>query len=316
MDNKLVSVIIPAYNAGKYISEAMESVLTQTYPSYEIIVVDDGSIDRTKETIDGLRVKGEVCKIDIKYIYQENKGPAAARNKGIKEAKGDYIAFLDSDDLWLPEKLERQMALLRQSNYAMVYSDMSHEVDGEEIYRSYLKEKKYKFYGNGDVYKQLLRENFIFTPTVIVKKAVIKSVGYFDERYKICEDYKMWLKIAKDYKIGFLDEPLVIRRRNKSNITQDKFLFIASGINLFRELLDNNHDQKTKKIINNELYRRIFDLGYYHWDKGNISLAREYFTKAMRYKHNVLKAIPYLIASFFPSSFVSVIRKLKNEMVL
>ena len=312
MNNPLLSVIIPADK--KYIKEAIDSVLAQTYPVYEIIVADDGSTDKTREIAYSYCVERRAYCGDairnthdaIRYIYQPNRGPGAARNKGIKEAKGEYIAFLDADDLWMPEKLEKQINSLQlpkmptaTSEVVMVCCDMSHNVDGKLIYKSYLKEKGYKFVSSGSIYENLLRENFIFTPTVIVKKEILEKMGYFDESYRICEDYKMWLNIAKNYSIGFIDEPLVIRNRHKENITQDKYLFISSGIRLFEEILNsNNHSPKLKNIIKNEYYRRFFNLGYYYWDKGDMGSARRSFANAMKYKGNILKSLPYLIVAY------------------
>mgnify|MGYP001560062154 CR=1 FL=1 len=303
-----ISAIIPAYNAEKYIKDAIESVLAQTYPAYEIIVVDDGSTDRTRETVKELQVSSCRYQVEIKYIYQENKGPGAARNAGIKVAKGEYIAFLDSDDMWMPEKIEKQARLLHNSDYAMVYCDMGHEVDGKLIYKAYLKEKGYKGVGSGDIYEKLLKENFIFTPTVLARKEALVKIGYFDESYRICEDYKMWLNIAKKYHIGFLDEVLVTRRRTKMNITEDKLLFIDSGIRLFRELLNsNNHSSELKNIIQSEYHRRFYHLGYYYWDKGDMAMARKNFSKS-----KVLKAMPYILMGYLPKNFINYIRRLKQ----
>jgi glycosyltransferase involved in cell wall biosynthesis len=325
-----VSIIIPTYNSAKYLPEAIESVLNQTYKDYEIIIVDDGSTDNTKQVLDEyLLSKGFEIEENndnhcyytltagpytlIKYFYQENKGPGAARNKGIEEAKGEYIAFLDSDDLWLPEKLEKQMKLFEEEDFALVYCDMSHSVQGEIIYKSYLKERNYHFAGSGDVYKGLLRENFIFTPAVVVKKEVFDTVGLFDESLKICEDYEMWLRIAKEYRIGFIDEPLVIRRRYRTNITENKFLYINSSVMLFRNLLKSNqHTRETKKIIEKELGKRYFGLGYFYWDKGDLQLARRYFLKTMCCRENILKAASYIALSYFSQTLVNAIRRLKN----
>jgi len=298
-----ISVIMPAYNAAKYISEAIESVLAQTYPVHEIIVVDDGSTDSTAEIVKKyMGTQGHQdtrTHVDIKYIYQMNKGPGAARNTGIKAATGEYIAFLDSDDVWMKEKIEKQMKLFKNSDYALIYCDMSHSVDRALIYKSYLKEKKYKYVSSGNIYSNLLKENFIFTPTVIVKKEILKKIGYFDESYKICEDYKMWLNIARKYHVGYLDEVLVERRRFGTNITKDKYLFITSGIRLFEELLrSNGHDKNVRKIVENEYYRRFFNLGYHYWENGDMVLARENFIKGMRYKKNILKIMPYVLASY------------------
>jgi len=315
---KKISAIIPAYNAEEYITEAIGSILNQTYPVHEIIVVDDGSRDKTKHIIEEnfqLQTSNiqtnpnSKTQIKVRYIYQENKGPAAARNRGIKESKGEYIAFLDSDDVWLPKKTEEQMKLLEDSESALIYCDMSHEADNCLVHEAYLKERNYKYYGNGRIYKELLKENFIFTPTVIVRKDILEKVGYFDEDYRICEDYKMWLNIAKGYSVEFLDKPMVIRKRNSSNITKDKYLFITSGIRLFEELMNSNgHDVEINKIIKDEYYKRFFELGYYYWDKGDMALARKNFLKTCKYKSNSLKSLLYIIASFLPNSFVRMLR--------
>ncbi|MFA6320559.1 MAG: glycosyltransferase [Candidatus Omnitrophota bacterium] len=297
-----ISVIIPAYNSAKYLAEALDSVSAQTYPVFETIVVDDGSTDNTADIIKKYPV---VC------VSQKNKGPAAARNAGLKIAKGDYIAFLDSDDMWSSDKTEKQMRLFNDPSCVMVYSDMSHSKDGVLIYKSYLKEKRYGYVGSGRVYEDLLKENFIFTPTVIVKKDVFRKVGYFDENYKVCEDYKMWLGIARANSIGFLDEPLVMRRRHGGNITGDKFLYISSGIKLFNELLESGN-ACTKRVVVSELNKRFFDMGYYYWSEKDMGMARENFLKAMRYPKNCVKSFLYVIASFLPLSILDTARGLKK----
>lgn len=298
---KKISVIIPAYNAEKHLEDAILSVLAQTFQAFEIIVVDDGSIDNTAKV---------AKKYDVKYLYQENEGASAARNRGIKAADGDYVAFLDSDDLWMPGKLEKQVALLRNSNYGMIYCDMSHVVEGKTIYKSYLRERKYKFVGSGKIFQGLLQENFIFTPTVLIKREVIDIVGGFDEHYKICEDYKMWLKIAENHEMGFIDEPLVVRRRHEGNITKDKFLHIQSALSLFKELAINIHDTRLKKIAQRELGKRFFEMGYYYWNRGELDNARSNFIEAA--SNNSFKAAPYLLAGYLPQSFINTARGLKR----
>jgi len=305
-----ISVVIPTYNSSAYLEDALDSVLTQTRAVSEVIVVDDGSIDDTKKIVGNYVA---IYPDRVKYFYQKNKGPAAARNKGIEEACGNYIAFLDSDDVWLPEKIEKQTLLFKNHDYAMVYCDMKHEVDGRIVFNSYLKEKNYKLFGSGSLYNSLLKENFIFTPTVIVKKEVFEDIGYFDEAYRICEDYHMWLRIAKHYKIGFLNEPLVVRKRHNSNITEDKYLYLNSGIKLFEELIRaNSHDREAKRFIEEGLHERFFNLGYYFWDKARFPLARENFLKAISYKKTDLKAASYFALSHLPGHVIGLIRSSKD----
>jgi teichuronic acid biosynthesis glycosyltransferase TuaG len=278
-----ISVIIPAYNSAKYIAEAIESVLNQTYPVLEVIVVDDGSTDDTAEIVKKIASRPMTYELrpKIRYFYQDNRGPAAARNRGIREARGNYIAFLDSDDLWLPDKIEKQIVLFDRSDYAMVYCDMSHVVNGKTAYKSYLKGRGYKYFGRGDIYDNLLRENFIFTPTVIMRRCILDKIKGFDEKFRICEDYKMWLSIAREYPIGYIDEPLVIRRRAEANITENRLLYSLSSVKLLKELkMDNKHDSAASRVIAENLRKNYSDLGYWYWKKKDI-----------------LRAIPCIIAS-------------------
>lgn len=184
-----VSVVIPTYNRAKYICEAIDSVLAQTYKDHEIIVIDDGSTDNTKELLNKYETK-------IKYIYQENKGISAARNAGIKVAKGEYIAFLDSDDLWLSEKLKVQVKALEENKeIGLVYSSMS-RIDSSG-----------KFWGmcpstpaGDNCYDLLISESHYPTPTILVRKECFEKAGLFDETMKGIEDLDWCYRIIKFYK--------------------------------------------------------------------------------------------------------------------
>lgn len=190
---KLVSVIIPVYNAEKTIYNAIESILRQTYKNVEIIIVNDGSIDKTLEILKN--IKNE----KIKIYTQENKGPAAARNFGIKNSSGYYIAFLDSDDVWLEDKLERQVELIEKYNYDMLGAR-------EFNFENKLIEIKID---------KLLFKNYFWTSTVIIKKEIFDKIGYFNEEKKYCEDYEYWIKVCSSYKTGVLNEKLIIYSNNK-----------------------------------------------------------------------------------------------------
>ncbi len=303
----MVSVIIPTYNSSDFVSKAIDSVLDQSYDDYEIIVVDDGSTDNTREILE--KYKGI-----IKYVYQDNGGPAKARNTGIKMAKGSYIAFLDSDDLWLPDKLKKQFDFFNENpQYHLVYTDMAHAINGEIIYKSYLKERNYKHISSGYIYENLLRECFIFTPTVMMKKECIDNIGFFNEKLRISEDHDLWLRIADKYQIGFLDEALTIRNRHESNLTSDRYLYISSGIKMMEGIYDKNKGNKVRrKIIDEELGNRYFLLGYYFFDLGQYNKARSSLLKSLRH-HYSFKIILYLATSCLPSFCVSAIRKFKRS---
>lgn len=304
-----VSVIIPVYNASNYVAKAINSVLAQGYNNYEIIVVDDGSTDETREVLNGYEDR-------IRYVYQNNAGPAKARNTGIKQARGDYITFLDADDLWLPDKLEKQLSFFNiHPQYSLVFTDMQHIVGANVIHKSYLKEKNYQYLSSGSIYENLLRECFIFTPTVMVKRECLERVGFFNENLRIAEDYDLWLRIADKFQIGFLDQPLVIRNRHKNNLTEDRYLYIISGIQMMEELYRKDKGSKRrKKIIEEELGKRYFALGYYFFDLGQQKEAQYNFLKSLKYSIQSIRPLLYLLSCSLPQSVINSIRLTKRRL--
>ena len=200
---ELISVIIPTYNRAHCIRNAVESVIAQNYEQLEIIVVDDASRDNTEEIVASIKDSR------IKYIYnQKNSGAAAARNIGIQVAQGNFIAFQDSDDIWLEGKLKKQLEVMKQGKYGMVYGCIERSyLDGhkEKIPRDTIqKEAK-----QGIIYPYLLAESYISTQTILVKREILEQVQGFDEAMKSYEDYDLALRIAKCCKVGFIDQVLV-----------------------------------------------------------------------------------------------------------
>ena len=196
-----VSVIIPTHNRAHLVGRAIRSVLNQTYQDFEIIVVDDGSIDTTEKV---------VRRFDddrIRYIrHGENKGGSAARNTGIKAAKGKYIAFLDSDDEWLPEKLEKQTRAFENEDLqvGVVYAKFVNiNENGESLDKNVAK-------CEGFAFRQLLSSNRVGTvSSVMVRSECFQKVGGFDETLPSCQDWDMWLRLARHYKFHFIPEVLV-----------------------------------------------------------------------------------------------------------
>ena len=196
-----VSVIIPTYNRAHVLREAIDSVLTQRYSDLELLVVDDGSTDHTKEMMSSYTSK-------LTYIYQEHKGVSAARNRGIKHAKGDYLSFLDSDDLWLPDKLSLQMKFMR-------YHPEIHICYTEEIWirrgvrvNPMKKHRKY----SGMIFEHCLPLCIVSPSSVLIARSLLEKVGVFDEEFEVCEDYDLWLRISARYPIYLIDIPLIIKR--------------------------------------------------------------------------------------------------------
>lgn len=208
-----VSVVIPTHNRGHLIGQALDSVLAQTYRDFEVIVVDDGSTDDTLSVLDEYKER-------IRVIRQPHRGQAGshARNAGIREATGEFIAFLDSDDLWLPAKLERQMALLdADPHLAWVYCD-SEAFDsntGRLIYRHSVNHHLYE----GDVLENLFVQNFIPLVTIVVRRDVFSQVGDFWPTPKVT-DWDMVLRIAANYPIRLVPEVLAHVRMHQKRVTE------------------------------------------------------------------------------------------------
>jgi len=197
----MVSVVIPTYNRGWIIREAIDSVLDQDLKAFELIVVDDGSTDNTQEILSSYRDK-------IKVIRQENKGVSAARNKGIVLSSGTYVAFLDSDDLWLPGKLETQLEFFRNNPDALICQT-------EEIWvrngRRVNPGKRHKKV-SGFFFEKSLELCMVSPSAVMMKNELFNTSGFFDETLPACEDYDMWLRINCMYPIHLIDTPLILKR--------------------------------------------------------------------------------------------------------
>jgi glycosyltransferase involved in cell wall biosynthesis len=194
-----ISVVIPTYNRANLLPTAVTSVLEQTYRDLEILVIDDGSTDNTWEILQAFSGK-------VRPVHQQNTGGGAARNRGIREASGDFIAFLDSDDLWLQEKLEVQMELVARSpGLTWAYSD-AYAFSGESGEILFVFSQRSRQY-SGDIGGRLLFSDFIPSPTPVVHRSVFEDVGGFSDM-KVGEDWEMWLRIAAKYPVGRSSEVL------------------------------------------------------------------------------------------------------------
>lgn len=208
--NPKVSVIIPTYNYGCFIGEAIKSILTQSFPVYEIVVVDDGSADETEEIV---RKFGD----KVRYIKQKNSGVCAARNNGVANSSGNFVAFLDADDIWLPEKIEKQISKFQEdSEIGLVHCGMREfdEKTGETI-KLHLEGKE------GWVAEDLLLfEKSVIVGcggSVMVSRRAFNDVGGFDTRLKNGEDWEFCYRVARKFKVGFVPEPLVNYRNHGIN---------------------------------------------------------------------------------------------------
>ena len=214
-----ISVVIPTFNRISLVARAIDSVLKQSLNPYEIIVVDDGSDDGTSEMIQN-KYKS------IKLIQQQNNGVSAARNNGIKHAKGDWIALLDSDDEWTEKKLENQVdRLIKTPEYDFCHTNEIWIRNGVRVNQR----KKHEKYG-GYIFDKCLDICRISPSSVLFRKNILDHVGWFDDQLPVCEDYDLWLRITAEYRILFIDEPLIIKYGGHD----DQLSHGVEGIEFFR----------------------------------------------------------------------------------
>mgnify|MGYP005725567305 CR=1 FL=1 len=203
-----ISVIVPTFNRATTLPRAIQSVLNQTFTPVEIIVVDDGSTDNTQKLV-------EENFPSVHYIFQKNQGVSSARNTGIKQTKGEWPAFLDSDDEWLPAKLEKQIKALKkhsktgtnknfQLEYLICHTNETWIRNGKRVNQK----KKHQKFG-GFIYQKCLPLCVISPSSVIIHRSVFEDVGLFDESLPACEDYDLWLRICAKYPVLYLEEPLI-----------------------------------------------------------------------------------------------------------
>jgi len=214
----LISVIIPTYNRGWIIKEAIDSVLSQDYRDFELIIVDDGSTDNTLEILNSYQD-------DITVLRQNNHGVSAARNRGIMAASGRFVAFLDSDDLWLPQKLSSQVDYFNLNPDAIICQ--TEEIWIRKSVRVNPKKRHKK--PRGMIFEQSLALCLVSPSAVMIRRSLFDEVGFFDEKLPVCEDYDLWLRISCRFPVYLIDTPLIIKRGG-----HDDQLSASSGLDKFR----------------------------------------------------------------------------------
>ena len=266
-DFPLISVIIPSYNRSHCVCDAILSVMSQTFTDYEIIVIDDGSTDNTKEALQPYLSK-------IAYIFQENKGVSAARNTGIRAAKGKWIAFLDSDDEWLPGKLEQQVKDVSQYPDAVLScSNISFEGKTGMVSIDFLKTCRNFVSHQVEFIQEPLFKSYAFTSTVLARRDAIHEVGLFDEELSIHEDSDLFYRLS--LLGGFTVNPAILARAYRRDEPVDVNLSIQalndsvknykSLIKIFQKLLNEQLQAKQRVFVQEKLSSSWFDLGLvYH----------------------------------------------------
>jgi glycosyltransferase involved in cell wall biosynthesis len=306
--SEMVSVIIPVYNAEMYLRESIDSVLKQTFKNYEIIVVDDGSTDGTREIIHQSYPM-------VRYIFQSNGGPAKARNRGIAEAKGDFIAFQDADDIWLPTKLEKQVEYFRQ------HPDIDFTFTENSLFNSngILKSEigKRKRLMEGDIVRNIFWKSYVATPTVMVRKKVHQEIGGFDESLITAEDDNLWLRIAIRFKTGLIDEPLVLVRINEKSLTRtEKNIFV--GVREHLNLIEKKYPELRQRLGNliNKKYSMIYFIhGLDYFLRNEFQEARMQFQESLKYDKFNFKSLLYWLFSYLPFTILNILRNVRRKIL-
>jgi glycosyltransferase involved in cell wall biosynthesis len=275
MPKPKVSVVIPTYNRPSMLKEAVDSVLTQDFEDFELIVVDDGSTDGTAEEIE--RYGGRVKLIQ----HSENRGVSAARNKGLLHARGKYIAFLDSDDLWVKGKLKIQVTFLDDNpHYPLCYTDEVWIRKGRRV-NPKVKHAKY----SGWIFEKCLPLCTISPSSAMMRKTLFSKVGLFDEALPVCEDYDFWLRVSARFPIFFINRKLIIKRGgHPDQLSQrswgnDRYRVIA----LEKLLSEPYLSEEERRMVLEEMKRKCQILSKGFFKRGNEIEARYYQEIMKRY---------------------------------
>jgi len=269
----MISVIIPTYNRARYIKEALDSVLSQGYfsnahepVSYELIVIDDGSTDDTRSVVDSYER-------DIKYSFQPHKGVSSARNLGLKLSKGDFIAFLDSDDLWKKEKIRLQMQYMKAHPDAVVCCTQETWIRNGVFVNPRKKHRKH----SGWIFEKVLPLCLLSLSSALFRRRLFEEIGTFDEDLPACEDYDLGIRLAHKYPVVFLNEPLIIKRGGHEDQLSKKYW----GMDRFRvraleKALTLDLSEENERLVKKEMLKKCRILISGFEKRGKIPEASDY----------------------------------------
>jgi len=335
----LVSVVIPTYNRARRVAAAVASALAQTYSPIEVIVIDDGSTDDTEAE---LRTFGS----QIVYVKQANAGVASARNKGLVEAQGEFIALLDSDDVWYPWKIEAQVATLeRRPDVGMVWTDMDTiDDDGQVLHRRHLKTyyRAYQYFAIdklfffalpvdeickpsvdklggarfwlGDLSSAILMGNLVLLSTAVLRRSLFNRVGEFDPTLDNgAEDYNYFIRLCQHGPVGFLDVPSILYRiGGPDQLTHPSRILHLARYDLAVAKKAMQHGSSRLRLGPQVLRKRLAGahawMGSIAFDAGRFKESREHSWQAIRNGHKQPRILAYWLLSFLPNVWVRIIR--------
>jgi glycosyltransferase involved in cell wall biosynthesis len=297
-----VSTIVPTFNRAHMVEKAINSVLSQTYQDLELIVVDDGSVDETS------RLLSKINDDRVIYIrHEKQKGAAEARNTGVAASRGRFLAFLDDDDEWLPDKLELQMEVFaKQPEIGMVYTGYFYvNAESKEIFREFRPKVR------GMLDDRLLMENCVgTTSTAVVRRECFEGVGGFDVQLRSSQDWDLWIRIARGYAIEFIPRPLVKFLNHDLRITHN----MSSKIQGKERLLE-----KISPLIENKpkiLSHHFFVIGFLYCATGDVENGKKWLWKAIKLNPGNIKYYKHLVPSLLGGSFYRYLSSKKNSFLV
>lgn len=301
----MISIIIPTYNSKEFICETVTSILNQNYSDFEVIIVDDGSVDNTIDLVQSIN-----C--NIKVIEQKNSGRGAARNRGVSNASGEYIAFLDHDDLLLPESIAERVAYLEENpNVDWVFTDAV-EFDKTGDLRLYLNQFPWLDL-NQDNFCQLLRGCFPLTSTVMLRADLMRQVGGFNTAIDYGDDIELFLRLFLVSKVGMINKPLTRRRIHPAQGVSNTFDRWNSRVNIYGNFSPSigHMMNEQKRALNAALKHAYFKLGECHWEENDFTIARNMFMKSLSWAPHLFKAFCYAILCVSPF-LINLLRDFKS----
>lgn len=295
-----VSVVISPYNAAVWIAETLDSVLAQTFSNIEIIVVDGGSTDRTVEIVSRYGSP-------VRLMADGRCSKSVGKNKGVSASQGNYVAFVDADDLWLPQKLELQLQLLRErADLGWAYADV-YLFEDNRLNNLATFGKSTRLYA-GDILPRLLLNDFIPSPTPLIRRWVLDSVGYFDEtllRHQP-EDWDLWLRLAAYSPVGLVNQPLARYRLHSESLMarEDPQLALDGQITIVERALARD-PKRLGPLKNRAIANRYVQAGRSMAGQGNTRDAREMFARAIQYCPGQWQTYIFLITTLFGQKMIA-----------
>ena len=299
----IVSIVVPAYNAAPYIGETLDSVFRQTFTGYEVIVINDGSPDTVK-----LEQALEPYLGRIRYLKQENLGAGAARNEGLRASLGEFIAFLDADDLWLPNYLEEQLKFIRENAFDLVCADAMHFGDSPLVGKTYMEVfmETAPVVGEVTFLGLVSAKQSLITSGIVARRAPIIEVGLFDETLRNSQDFDLWVRLARHAaRLAYQRKLLLRYRYHENSLSGDEINRIARQLRVLDKIessFDLAPEERSAVLGAIEGRRALleFELGKLYLEQGDFEKSRTAFSRANRLQRSWKTVVAVLFSRMAP----------------